>query len=308
MANYTAADIKALRESTGAGMMDVKRALDEADGNHALATENLGQPGFRELILRVADLETGGPLAFVLLSAEGRHTFATAMAPGRRWRGEGLPGAVDLTAEGHEGLLFPAVLTGLLPPFSAGLCRVAFPKRGRFPGETHRLADATLAGGCGLAEAIAAGADQVILAAPVPEAHSPGHARRGPKAAMSSALATLERQAFEAELAAVERTNRMVETLGHRDDVGRQAWEDPASGRIHRELSLYVIRPARRAIGPLELDGVEEASTEVVETLDDLLEQGYRDTYREFVEPVVGGAPEPRRAYAEEPEERAVEL
>ena len=30
MANYTAADIKALRESTGAGMMDVKRALDEA--------------------------------------------------------------------------------------------------------------------------------------------------------------------------------------------------------------------------------------------------------------------------------------
>ena len=29
MANYTAADIKALRERTGAGMMDVKKALDE---------------------------------------------------------------------------------------------------------------------------------------------------------------------------------------------------------------------------------------------------------------------------------------
>ena len=33
MANYTAADIKALREKTAAGMMDVKRALDEADGD-----------------------------------------------------------------------------------------------------------------------------------------------------------------------------------------------------------------------------------------------------------------------------------
>lgn len=33
MANYTAADIKALRERTGAGMMDVKKALDEADGD-----------------------------------------------------------------------------------------------------------------------------------------------------------------------------------------------------------------------------------------------------------------------------------
>ena len=99
----------------------------------------------------------------------------------------------------------------------------------------------------------------------------------------------------------------MVETLGHRDDVGRQAWEDPATGRIHREFTLYVVRPARRAIGPLELDGVEDASTEVVETLDDLMEQGYEDAFRQFVEPVVGGSPEPKRAPVIEVEEK-VEL
>ena len=34
MANFTAADIKTLREQTGAGMLDVKKALDEADGDH----------------------------------------------------------------------------------------------------------------------------------------------------------------------------------------------------------------------------------------------------------------------------------
>ena len=48
MANYTAADIKALRESTGAGMLDVKKALDEADGDQAKATDILrvkGQKG-----------------------------------------------------------------------------------------------------------------------------------------------------------------------------------------------------------------------------------------------------------------------
>ncbi len=48
MANYTAADIKALRESTGAGMLDVKKALDEADGDRAKATDILrvkGQKG-----------------------------------------------------------------------------------------------------------------------------------------------------------------------------------------------------------------------------------------------------------------------
>ena len=33
----------------------------------ALLAENLGEPGFRELILRVADLDRGAPLAFELL-------------------------------------------------------------------------------------------------------------------------------------------------------------------------------------------------------------------------------------------------
>lgn len=48
MANYTAADVKKLRELTGAGMMDCKKALDEADGSVDKAVEILrvkGQKG-----------------------------------------------------------------------------------------------------------------------------------------------------------------------------------------------------------------------------------------------------------------------
>ncbi|MFI6349855.1 translation elongation factor Ts [Streptomyces sp. NPDC050560] len=48
MANYTAADVKKLRELTGAGMMDCKKALDEAEGNVDKAVELLrvkGQKG-----------------------------------------------------------------------------------------------------------------------------------------------------------------------------------------------------------------------------------------------------------------------
>ncbi len=52
MANYTAADIKALREATGAGMMDVKRALDEADGDTAKATEILRVKGLKGVTKR----------------------------------------------------------------------------------------------------------------------------------------------------------------------------------------------------------------------------------------------------------------
>ncbi|GAA1814003.1 translation elongation factor Ts [Nesterenkonia flava] len=47
MANYTAADIKALRERTGAGMMDVKKALDEANGDMDKAIEAIRIKGLK---------------------------------------------------------------------------------------------------------------------------------------------------------------------------------------------------------------------------------------------------------------------
>lgn len=47
MANFTAADIKALREKTGAGMLDVKNALDEADGDQSKAIEFLRVKGLK---------------------------------------------------------------------------------------------------------------------------------------------------------------------------------------------------------------------------------------------------------------------
>ncbi|GAA2004924.1 translation elongation factor Ts [Brevibacterium samyangense] len=47
MANFTTADIKELREQTGAGMMDVKKALDEAEGDKAKAIEFLRIKGLK---------------------------------------------------------------------------------------------------------------------------------------------------------------------------------------------------------------------------------------------------------------------
>jgi len=47
MANYSLADIKALRETTGAGMLDVKKALEEADGDAAKALEIIRVKGLK---------------------------------------------------------------------------------------------------------------------------------------------------------------------------------------------------------------------------------------------------------------------
>ena len=70
MANYTAADIKALREQTGAGMIDVKKALDEADGDRDKAVEILRVKGQKGVAKR-----------------EGRNASNGLVAdPRRRWR------------------------------------------------------------------------------------------------------------------------------------------------------------------------------------------------------------------------------
>jgi elongation factor Ts len=63
MANFTAADIKALREQTGAGMLDVKKALDEADGDRAKAVEILRVKGLKGVTKREGRSASDGLVA-----------------------------------------------------------------------------------------------------------------------------------------------------------------------------------------------------------------------------------------------------
>ena len=49
MANYTAADVKRLRELTGSGMMDCKNALAENDGDYDKAVEYLRIKGAKDV-------------------------------------------------------------------------------------------------------------------------------------------------------------------------------------------------------------------------------------------------------------------
>ena len=52
MANYTAADVKQLRELTAAGMLDCKKALDEADGDFEKAVEIIRVKGLKGVTKR----------------------------------------------------------------------------------------------------------------------------------------------------------------------------------------------------------------------------------------------------------------
>ena len=60
MANFTAADVKRLRDQTGAGMMDCKRALEEADGNIEAAVEVLRLKGAKDVTKRATRTAANG--------------------------------------------------------------------------------------------------------------------------------------------------------------------------------------------------------------------------------------------------------
>ena len=60
MANYTAEDVKKLREATAAGMLDCKKALDEADGDYSKALDIIRVKGLKGITKREGRLTSNG--------------------------------------------------------------------------------------------------------------------------------------------------------------------------------------------------------------------------------------------------------
>ena len=68
MASYTAEDVKRLREATAAGMLDCKKALDEADGDYQKAVDIIRVKGLKGVTKREGRTTSNG---VVLAKAEG---------------------------------------------------------------------------------------------------------------------------------------------------------------------------------------------------------------------------------------------
>jgi elongation factor Ts len=66
MANYTAADVKRLREQTGAGMLDCKNALVEANGDYDAAVEALRIKGAKDVTKRAQRTAANGLVTSLL--------------------------------------------------------------------------------------------------------------------------------------------------------------------------------------------------------------------------------------------------
>ena len=113
MAEITAAAVKTLRDQTGAGMMDCKRVLQDADGDLERAVELLRERGLAKAGKREGRATSEGVIAFAVADGSGAmvelgcETDFVARTDDFRALAEGLAGAVaaDASIDGPEALL-----------------------------------------------------------------------------------------------------------------------------------------------------------------------------------------------------------
>lgn len=250
-------------------------------GRHyaALVAENAGQPGFRGLVLRAANLDACRPLV-LRLGGPGSDTTT--------YRNSEREEPLDLRDAATAPLLYDVVATAFNSPPLSSPRRVRLPKQGAFGGEVHRIAEASAISGAGLGEAIALGANRIVLVTATAEEPGPMPERRGLKALAGAFMALQERNAIEADLRQTERLNRIVETVGHQRSTGEREWQDPLTGRKFRSVTVHTVRPRRSLLRPMDLDGAIDPSNEVETTLLDWLDEGHRDAHRCFLDAALG--------------------
>ena len=229
-----------------------------------LLGENLGQPGFRELIVVAHDLDARHDVVFALLDHPWRHSF---FAP----KGAALPDVrsaetIDLAGAARDHLL-DALASALCLPAATDPHFVSFAAESFWRGEIHRLADRP--GGLLrlLEEVDRAGAQQVVLVTAAPASDGP-HAlsvrRAAPRARLGEYLSS-------------------AEAAGVRDALGGAAeWFD----------AMFVIRPVHNPVTALDTAGVHDERSDRPHSLAELVDRGYEDAYRQFIDPVVGASGE----------------
>lgn len=221
--------------------------------------ESLGQPGFREIVLVATDIDERRDVTAALLREPFRRDFMVPR-PNRDRRAE----VLDLGDTGRERTI-DVVAAALTPPVACDPHLVTFASNSAWRGEAHRLCDRPGAISRLLEEVAAAGVSQAIVV-------SANASTAGPHRLQSSRL-DLRHRIGEFIVAA--------ESAALRDAL--------EMARLRFD-SVYVIAPAHNPLGPFDVAGTYDESSDRRYDVSELLERGYEDAYRQFIEPVVGAS------------------
>jgi predicted acylesterase/phospholipase RssA len=225
-----------------------KTRQEIGDAYRKLLTASLGQHGFCELVLYALDTDAGQEVPFVVLKDRFLKKLSTLSRPTAR----GEP--IDLAGNGSS-ILFDALVASISPPGLVDPVPIKLPLGGRHGGEVHRFSSSVVTGLGAVADAIAAGAEQIIYVVSV----APNDRVGG---------------------SAWERLTSVA--------LRRTLDEDLERASASPDIPLFLIRPERERLQPFELLGRAQLGNERLD-LDALAAHGQRDVERLFVEPVLGG-------------------
>ena len=235
-------------------------AADLSQRAAELLASSVNQPGHRDLLIAVHDLDGRRDLVFGSVAGEpGKRLF-----PGPTGTASRRAEAFDLGSAARGALV--DVLSGALT-----LPGVSEPHAMRFTGESvwrgevHRLADRPASLSRLFEEAAAAGMEQAIVVTATPEPGGP-HALEPPR---------------------VDPRGRVGEWLSGEEAAAVRDAVRYAQAHFH---TVFVIRPAHNPVAPLDLRGADDRASDRRCTLQDLLERGYDDAHRLFIEPALGAA------------------
>jgi hypothetical protein len=224
-----------------------------------LLVENLRQPGFRELLIGVHDLDARRDVVGAVLLPESMTVFTSRRAkPGPRE-------ADSLDLSGATSTLVVDFLHGALRlPAATPPQPVVFPAEHFWRGEMHHFCDRPDLALRLLDELVAVGAEQIVLVSAAPPPSGPHSLKPRPLDLRGRVGAFLR----SAETAACD-----------------TAWARAASVTDR----VFLVRPVHNPIGPFDFGGVYDDASDRHRQMTDLVRQGYEDAYQQFIGPVVAG-------------------
>jgi hypothetical protein len=246
----------------GAAQLKEPSAADLGRRYIELLGENLGQPGFRELVLAVHDLDTHRDLIFALVAETRRRGLirrATSEATEER-RAE----AFDLSGVARDYLV-DVVAGALAVPVVSEPRTLTFAPDSYWRGETHRLCDRPASVTRVLQELLDLGAEQLVVVSAATDTAGP-HTLSAPR---------------------VDGRGRFGEYLQSAETAGVRDTTRLAEGG---PVKLFTIRPTYNPIGPFDFSGAFDDRSDRRPRLDELIARGYEDAYHQFIEPVVGAS------------------
>ena len=226
-----------------------------------LLIENIGQPGFRELVIAAHDLDARRDVVFALVDESRRRDLIrrASTAEGDVRRAE----VVDLSV--GRAHLADAVAAALSVAVVTEPHAMTFAPDAYWRGETHRMCDRPGVLLRLLDELTELGVEQVIIV-------SAASALEGPHALTAGRLdgkGRVGEYLLAAEVSAV-----------------RDALQFAAI-RLPR---VFTIHPEHNPIGPFDFGGEYDDRSDRQQPLSELLTRGYEDAYHQFIEPVVGAS------------------